>query len=123
MTILVVDDNKKSRDILRRKLRQLAYIDIMEASNADEAKKIISERSLEAIIVKYDLPEVNGIEFSKQIRQKGYNHPILLKVSSSTGMEVYDKNLKEPRIDHVLAGSFSLSELRGALYKTGVFKK
>jgi DNA-binding response OmpR family regulator len=48
------------------------------AQSALEALKILPEKSYDAIIVDYDMPEINGIEFLKILRQKGDTTPVIL---------------------------------------------
>ena len=48
------------------------------AQSATEALKILPEKSFDAIIVDYDMPEINGIEFLKILRSKGDTTPVII---------------------------------------------
>ena len=46
------------------------------AQSATEALKTLQEKSFDVIIVDYDIPEINGIEFLKILRPKGDTTPV-----------------------------------------------
>jgi two-component system chemotaxis response regulator CheY len=68
---LVVDDSKAIRMILAKTLRELGY-EVREAANGREGLAILeAEKSaITLVLVDWNMPEVNGMELLKQLRQK-----------------------------------------------------
>ncbi len=72
MRVLVVDDNKTSREILRHTLTSFSF----EVTAADSGKKAIAElkkaaadKPFELVILDWKMPEMDGIQTAKRIRQ------------------------------------------------------
>jgi two-component system chemotaxis response regulator CheY len=68
---LVVDDSKAIRMILAKTLRELGY-EVREAANGREGLAILeAEKSaITLVLADWNMPEVNGMELLKQLRQK-----------------------------------------------------
>jgi two-component system, chemotaxis family, chemotaxis protein CheY len=68
---LVLDDSKAIRMILAKTLRELGY-EVREAANGREGLAILeAEKSaITLVLVDWNMPEVNGTELLKQLRQK-----------------------------------------------------
>jgi DNA-binding response OmpR family regulator len=81
--VLNVDDDEASRDAITRELQRSGY-DVIEASTGGEALRLIHEKSLELILLDVRLPDTNGFEVCRQIREdpETAGLPILLLSSS-----------------------------------------
>ncbi|KAI9487333.1 MAG: CheY-like superfamily [Benjaminiella poitrasii] len=69
--ILIVDDNPINLNILRKTLSVIMIGKIYhleEASNGFEALKLIKQHSFDVVLLDIDMPLLNGIETSKEIR-------------------------------------------------------
>lgn len=70
--ILVVDDEYLSREgiksIIQEELKE--DVKILEASNGIEARKIIDEQNLDAILLDINIPGINGIDLCRYIKLK-----------------------------------------------------
>lgn len=75
MKILVVDDSKAMRMIVRRTLRQAGFGDheVTEAGNGKEALKAIGESAPDLVLCDWNMPEMNGIELLDALRAQGNN--------------------------------------------------
>lgn len=70
--ILIVDDSATMRKIIMRVLRQadITCESILEAENGVEGlKALTSNPDIELILSDINMPEMNGIEFVKAVRQ------------------------------------------------------
>ena len=69
MSILIVDDSKAMRMIVRRTLRQAGYedSDIREAGNGKEALASIHEHTPTLVLSDWNMPEMNGIELLEHL--------------------------------------------------------
>jgi len=83
--ILVVDDDKDIRRILKIYLINAGY-DVILASNGKEVLELI-DGSIKLILLDIMMPEMDGIEVCIKIREK-YNMPIIFLTAKS---EVVDK--------------------------------
>jgi CheY-like chemotaxis protein len=75
--ILLVDDNKDFRTVLRKALESKGY-HIFEAGDGEEALEVMSRKVVQMAIVDLDMPRMNGIEFSKHVKAKKPDFPIIM---------------------------------------------
>ena len=70
MDILVVDDSRIMRTILQRAIRQAGYRDLSveEAANAMEAIEKLGAATPRLVLSDWNMPEMSGLDFLKQIR-------------------------------------------------------
>ena len=68
---LVVDDSRAVRMILARTLKELGF-EVREASNGREALEVIEieKTAVTLVLADWNMPEINGLELLKQLRQK-----------------------------------------------------
>lgn len=75
-TILIVDDEKEIRELLKRYLERERFgVDIAE--NGEEALRLFSSRAYVLVILDVMLPGVDGIEVCRRLRQAS-NVPVLM---------------------------------------------
>lgn len=68
INIILVDDHKILRDGLKSLLEEKAHLSVIaEASNGREAIKLCSKLSPDVVIIDVSMPELNGIEATRQI--------------------------------------------------------
>ena len=70
-TILVVDDSKAMRLIVRRTLRQAGFGDLHvdEATNGKEALDAIAQKAPDLVLSDWNMPEMTGIELLTELRR------------------------------------------------------
>lgn len=105
--VLVVDDDPHALQVLKNKLERFGY-EVTPAKNAKEAlRKYASETEIKAVFTDLKMPEVDGFQLIKQIREKnphlliyalsGYAHPRAIEMEAyRLGINGF---LKKP-IDH-----------------------
>ena len=73
MRILVVDDSKAMRMIVKRTLRQAGYgeHDIDEATNGAEAYDKINSATPDLVLCDWNMPEMTGIELLEKLGTEG----------------------------------------------------
>jgi two-component system chemotaxis response regulator CheY len=71
-TILVVDDSKAMRLIVRRTLRQAGFgeFEVEEAANGLEALERIGQAPPALVISDWNMPEMNGIELLRELNAR-----------------------------------------------------
>jgi len=83
--ILVVDDNKTNREILRIQLEQWNLVPVLAASGEEALKLLDQEATIDMVITDMNMPGMNGIELAQMIRKKFNKLPLVLL--SSVGDE------------------------------------
>jgi two-component system phosphate regulon response regulator OmpR len=76
--ILVVDDDDRLRDLLKRYLTQADYT-VLAAKNAADARAKLALMAVDLIVLDVMMPGMSGIEFARELRRTGNaSLPILL---------------------------------------------
>ncbi len=65
-TVLVVDDEVRSQDVIRRTLEDEFHI--LTASSADEARMVLQNQPVSVILCDQRMPGLTGVQFLKEVR-------------------------------------------------------
>ena len=76
--VLVVDDEPDLLQISRIFLERNSDISVDTAPLARTAMELMAKRRYDSVVVDYQMPEQDGIEFLKKLRAKGDNIPFIL---------------------------------------------
>jgi two-component system, NtrC family, nitrogen regulation response regulator NtrX len=76
-SVLVVDDEAAIRDSLHMILEYEGYR-VEEAASGSQALTKVGERAPDAIVLDIKMPEMDGLEFLKALRERGYEMPVLM---------------------------------------------
>jgi two-component system, chemotaxis family, chemotaxis protein CheY len=72
MNILVVDDSKAMRMIVRRTLRQAGYnYDVKEAASGPEALQALESGDFDLVLCDWNMPEMSGLQLLGKIQKSG----------------------------------------------------
>lgn len=77
MDILIVEDEKKIADSLKKGLEELDY-DVVVAYDGTIGEKLFSQGKFDLVILDVNLPGITGLELCKRIRQKNKSIPVLI---------------------------------------------
>lgn len=83
--LLIVDDNASHLKLEKLALTGEGY-DIRTASDATEAMKILSEFLPHIILMDIQLPGMNGLELTKQLKEDPKYHNIIIVAITAYGM-------------------------------------
>ena len=87
MKVLVIEDN----ELLSRNLVRFLEIKKIESDTSFDGKEWLYKASInfyDAIILDINLPEIDGLEVCKQLREKGKNTPIIMLTSRSATADI-----------------------------------
>jgi two-component system nitrogen regulation response regulator NtrX len=76
-SVLVVDDEAAIRDSLHMILEYEGYR-VEEAANGSQALTKVGERAPDAVVLDIKMPEMDGLELLKALRERGYDMPVLM---------------------------------------------
>ena len=84
LQILVVDDSAMMRAVIKRALRQtdLEIAEIHEAANGRLALDLLASRDVDAIFTDINMPEMNGVEFLRELDRRHVTKPLRVVVST-----------------------------------------
>ena len=68
MKVLVVDDFATMRRIVKGALKQLGYLNIVEAEDGQIALELLKKEKVGLIVSDWNMPNMTGIEFLKVVR-------------------------------------------------------
>ena len=85
--VLVVDDIEGNRDILARRLRRQKY-DVVTAVNGVEALEVLSESSVDLVLLDIMMPEMDGFTVLERMKQnQEWRHVPVIMISALTEMD------------------------------------
>ncbi len=120
-TALVVDDSRAIRTILSKTLRELGF-EVREAADGKEALQVIqAEKSaVTLILVDWNMPEMNGLELLKQLRQKPeFSSLVVVMVTAETEMDRIAEALEAGANEYVMK-PFTKDIIVGKLQLAGI---
>lgn len=113
-TIFILEDEIELKNALEIALEQLGAKKIISSTTIKEAKKSFFEETIHLVLIDRQLPDGDGLDFCKFIREKKYSGPILFLTARG---QINDK------VDGLIAGAddylpkpFSWDELKARLY-------
>lgn len=122
LNVLIVDDSAVIRKILIRHLQQSGFGDInpIEAGDGAEGLEKFDPDNIDLILADWNMPNMNGLEFVKKIRQiKTTNYiPIVMVTSEGTAARV--EEAFEAGVDSYIAKPFTVEHIKskiGALFE------
>lgn len=121
--VLVVDDEKSISDLISTSLRFVGF-DVRTAASGSEALTVAEEFQPQAVVLDVMLPDLDGFEVCRQLRNEGLNIGVLF-LTAKDGMEDKVAGLTIGGDDY-MTKPFSLEELvarlRALLRRIGVVK-
>jgi two-component system response regulator MprA len=112
MRVLIVDDDRSLREALRRTLTLGGY-ETVSAGSGEEALTQVAGASPDAIVLDVGLPDLDGLEVCRRLREAGNRVPVLMLTA---------RDAIEDRIDGLDAGAddylvkpFDVGELKARL--------
>jgi len=119
LRVLIVDDNQDASRILRLLLERMGY-SVNEASGASEAVDVAGRFDPDCVISDLQMPEVNGYELARRLRQDAsHGHALLVAYSAAPDQEA----ARLAGFDYCLAKPASLETLMRILKDIRMIEK
>ncbi|OAA55187.1 ATPase-like, ATP-binding domain protein [Cordyceps fumosorosea ARSEF 2679] len=120
LCVLVADDNATNIEVVRRMLKLEKVLDVTIAKDGREAYELVKEnmernRKFDLIFMDVQMPNLDGIQSTRLIRQMGYAAPIVALTAFSE--ESNRKECMESGMDEFLAKPIRRSALKSVLTK------
>jgi DNA-binding response OmpR family regulator len=112
MHILIVEDEPQMAGLLKRGLEEEAY-QVSVARDGQSALELSSCRKFDAIVLDVMLPRLNGVDFTRQLRLREHETPVLMLSARDTLLDVVCG--LDAGADDYLTKPFSFQELLARL--------
>ena len=112
MKILIVDDSITIRRIITNALKTVGFPDTVEAANGKDALEKLTSTNVDFIITDWNMPEMNGMYFIKQVRATpDYSSlPILMITTRGTEHDVIEA--LQAKVNSYIVKPFTPQELK-----------
>jgi len=118
--VLIVDDSSTMRKIISRSLRQagLTVDEIFEAGDGIEGLNALGSNKVDLILSDINMPNMDGLEFIKQVRATGNNVPIVM-ITTEGGEDILKEAINSGASDSIKKPFTpdQLNEKLGGLFK------
>jgi two-component system response regulator MprA len=112
MRLLVVDDDRGLRDVLRRAL-MLAGYEVRLAESGSDALAEVSSAAPDAVVLDIGLPDIDGLEVCRLLRREGNRVPVLMLTARDAVSDRIDG--LDAGADDYLVKPFDVDELLARL--------
>ena len=99
-SILVVEDDENLNKLMCEKLKNEAY-QVFSAFDGEEALEVLDQKHVDLIISDIMMPNMNGYELTKQLRDASFTLPILM-ITAKDQMEDMEKGFKAGTDDYMV---------------------
>ncbi|MDO9380438.1 MAG: response regulator [Nocardioidaceae bacterium] len=112
MKILIVDDSRVMRHIVRRTLRQAGYghVETVEAADGIEALAAVAAESPDLVLSDWNMPQMSGVELLQVLRGRG--DQVDFGFVTSEGSAAMRERAAEAGARFVIAKPFTPDDLR-----------
>ncbi len=90
MRFFVVDDSKTMRNIIKSVLAGLGHTEVGEAADGKEALETVDAFAPDVILLDWNMPVMNGLEFVKAFRTKDKVTPVIMVTTESEKTNVLE---------------------------------
>ena len=108
-TVLIVEDEEDILDLMEYTLSKEGY-DVISCSDTMNVKDILDEEDVALILMDRNLPNTEGSIYISQIRQEGYNQPVIYVSAKESSDEIVEGF--ERGGDDYITKPFNLNELK-----------
>src|SRR5947209_3370669 len=112
MRLLVVDDDRGLRDVLRRALTLAGY-EVRLAETGSEALSEVSGSVPDAVVLDIGLPDIDGLEVCRLLRREGNRVPVLMLTARDAVSDRIDG--LDAGADDYLVKPFDIDELKARI--------
>ena len=117
MQVLIVDDSRLAQKHITRVLESMGIVNIDVAANGADAITLMNDENYDLVITDYNMPEMDGIEFTHTVRMTEHlSHiPILMVASNADQPQL--ANITQEGVDAICDKVFEPETLRVLLHK------
>ena len=116
-TILVADDVKENRDLVKGYLEQYPTLNLIEAENGLEALAVVESQKPDLVLMDMKMPELSGYEATRKIKSEDRFASIPIVAVSASAMFEEESRFIESGLDDFIRKPMTRSDLLQCLIK------
>ena len=101
LRILIAEDNPTNQKLIIRVLNKLGYQQIEIARNGLEVVEKFDEQFYDVILMDVQMPEMDGLEATRLIRQKQYHQPVIISMTANAMQGDREECMKAGMDDYI----------------------
>jgi DNA-binding response OmpR family regulator len=115
MKVLIVEDQHEARVMMRKMLMEFGVTQIFEASDGRKGLQFTDSAFdlVDLIICDWNMPDLSGVEFLRQLRSVGYDVPFLMVTGRADKKSVMEA--KDSGVNGYICKPFSPVQLEAKL--------
>ncbi len=117
LLVLVVDDSVTARKHICRVLKSLGIQNIVQAVNGKEALECMEGRLFDLIVTDYNMPEMDGQELTRYVREKGVQKSIPILMVTSEANSSHLAGVKQSGVSALCDKPFEPGEVKSLIKK------
>ena len=90
MKVMIVDDSRSMRRLIKMALKHVGEVDVVEAENGVEAIQKFQEGFPDLILLDWNMPKMTGLDFLRRIKSHDQlkDIPVLMVTSEGRSAEI-----------------------------------
>lgn len=117
LRVLVVDDSSTARKHIVRVLNNLGIHNIAQCTNGREAVECMSTQLFDLLVTDYNMPEMDGQELTRQVRERGVQRSIPILMVTSEASHSHLAGVKQAGVSAVCDKPFEPNEVKDLILK------
>jgi len=117
LLVLVVDDSSTARKHICRVLKNLGIVNIVQAINGKEALECMEQRLFDLVVTDYNMPEMDGQELTRYVREKGVQKSIPILMVTSEANSSHLAGVKQSGVSALCDKPFEPGEVKSLIKK------
>ncbi|HED40244.1 MAG TPA: response regulator [Chromatiales bacterium] len=115
LLVLVVDDSLTARKHICRVLNNLGIENIVQAVNGHEALECMAHQLFDLIVTDYNMPEMDGQELTRYVREKGLQKSIPILMVTSEASSSHLAGIKQAGVSALCDKPFEPGEVKSLI--------
>lgn len=115
--VLLVDDSRLARNHIKRVLNNLGLMKVTEAVDGQEAINLMDENMFDLVVTDYNMPEVDGRELTRYIREQSQQSHIPVLMVTSEKNDTHLANIEQDGVNALCDKPFEPQLVKQLLYK------
>ncbi len=112
LEVLIVDDSSTARKHISRVISNIGIEKITLATNGREAVEILKERFFDLIITDYNMPEMDGRELAKHVRERSSQRSIPILMVTSEANHSHLAGIKQSGVSAICDKPFEAAQVK-----------
>ena len=117
LRVLVVDDSKMARNVIKRTITNLGLRMITEAQDGQEAIEIMQQQMFDLVITDYNMPSVDGLALTQFIRNDSEQSHIPILMVSSEANDTHLSNVSQAGVNALCDKPFEPQVVKQILFQ------